>query len=563
MRGADALVRCLRAEGIKFVAGITSGSTMEISDAMLAFPEIRSILTRHERVAADMADGYARVSGEPGVCLAVMGPGAAHVFAGVAQSYADHVPVLALLGQTVRGRAGAGSPQEMHLQEIFRTVTKWETSINMPRRVPEVMRRVFNQLRNGRPGPVMLELPSDVMLEEFDDSMFAYTPVPAASKWRPEAAAVEKAVELLLTAKRPVIYAGTGVLQAQGTPELVRLAETLSIPVMTSLGGKSAFPENHPLSLGLGGYPISRLGTSMAHKIAQKADLILAIGNTFGDMATLARPWPKGVKLIHSHIDFAEINNQYLADVALVGDAKLVLADLIEAVEGSLPKAKQGLKEEVTGEVAAAKQEWLDAWMSRLTSDEVPLNPFRVTWDFMHTVDRSKTILTHDAGAVRGHSCHHYEAIIPWGFVGMGRQSEMGWSLGAAMGMKLAKPDHLVAYIIGDGSFGMVGLDLETAVRNQIPTLTLLYNNSAMGIVMDIQQAGFGQRYTMVDLGGDYISIARAVGAYAERVETPDQIVPAIKRAIAKTEDGIPAVVEFITKQLEPQPRPDKAPGSI
>jgi acetolactate synthase I/II/III large subunit len=180
MRGADALVKCLQMEGVKFIAGITSGSTMEISDAMLAYPEIKGILTRHERVAADMADGYARVSGEPGVCLAVMGPGAAHILAGVAQSHADSVPVLAILGQAVRARAGARTTQEMKLQDIFRTVTKWETDINMPRRVPEVMQRVFNQLRNGRPGPVMLELPSDVMLEEFNDSIFKYKPVPAA-----------------------------------------------------------------------------------------------------------------------------------------------------------------------------------------------------------------------------------------------------------------------------------------------------------------------------------------------------------------------------------------------
>ena len=562
MRGADALVKCLQAEGVQFVAGITSGSTMEISDALLAAPEIRSILTRHERVAGDMADGYARLSGEPGVCLAVMGPGASHIFASMAQSYADHVSVLALLGQTTRARLGARATQEMHLQDAFRTVTKWESTINMPRRVPEVMRRAFNHLRNGPSGPVMLEIPSDVMLEEFDDEIFAYEPV-AGLRYRPEAAAIEEAAELLVSAQRPIIYAGAGVLKAQASPELLQLAEMLSIPVMTTLPGKSAFPENHPLALGLGGYPVGQLSTAHALKFGAAADLVLALGNSFGDQATRVKPWPAGVKLIHLSVDYADINHQYRADVPLVGDAKLALADLVAAVEDRLPEGKQGLRPAVTDAIAKAKREWLESWLPKLTSDEVPLNPFRVTWDFMHLVDRTRTILTHDAGEVRGHACHHYEAVIPNGFVGWGTQSEMGWSLGASMGMKLAHPDKLVANIMGDGSFGMVGLDLETAVRNRIPILTLLYNNSAMGIVMDIQKQGFGSRYTMVDLGGDYVAVARALGAHAERVRTPDEIVPALQRAIAATEDGVPALVEFVTKRLEPQPRPDKAPGAF
>lgn len=534
---------------------------MEVADALLAAPEIRTILTRHERVAADLADGYARVSGKPGVCLAVMGPGAAHIFAGVAQSYSDSVPVLALLGQTVRARAGAGaSAQEMHLQEIFRTVTKWEGAVNLPWRTPEIVRMAFNALRNGRPGPVMLEMPSDVMAEEFEDSRFSYRPVPATSKSRPDAACVEAAAGMLLAAKQPMIYAGSAVLQAGATPELVRVAELLSAPVMTSLGGKSAFPENHPLSVGFGGFPQPRLGTSMAHRFAQQTDCLFAVGNGFRDMATSGKAWPQGVKLIHSHVDWSEIHRSYMADVAMVGDAKLALADLAAALEDRLPKGRRSIRPEIAAAVAKAKQEWLSTWMPVLTSNEVPLNPFRVTWDFMHSIDRAKTILTHDAGAVRGHSCHHYEATEPFGFVGMGMQSEMGWSLGAAMGMKLACPDKLVATVMGDGSFGMVGLDLETAVRNRIPTLTLLYNNSSMGIVMDIQESQFGSRFTMVDLAGDYVGVARALGAHAERVVTPDQIVPAIKRAVAKTEDGVPALVEFVTKQLEPQPGPTNGP---
>ena len=289
---------------------------------------------------------------------------------------------------------------------------------------------------------------------------------------------------------------------------------------------------------------------------------VFAIGNTFATQATRSQALSRPVTLIHSHIDFGEIHRIYPADVGLVGDARLVLQDLIAAIQDRLSGSKRE-RPDVIANVREQKERWWSAWHSRLTSEEVPLNPFRVTWDFMHTVPREETILLHDAGAVRGHSCHHYEAIIPGGFMGMGNQSEMGWTMGAAMGVKRAHPDKLVAYILGDGSFGMTGLDLETAVRHQLPTLGLVYNNRSMGIVMDIQKRDFEERYTMVELGGDYVQIARALGAWAERVETPGEIKPVLERAIRATREGQPALVEFITKQLEPQPRPDQEPGTF
>ena len=561
MRGADAVIQCLQAERVPFVAGITSGSTMELSDALLAAAGIRSILTRHERVAADMADGYARATGEPGVCLAVLGPGAAQVFGGLAQSYYDAVPVLALLGQTPRRTTGTRDTQEMPLGAIFDPITKWRGYVNFPDRVPEFMRRAFHALRSGPTGPVMLELPADVALEEFPDEQFDYQPVRDAPRSRPAADDVERAADLLLAAERPLLYAGAGVLWSRGHEELRQLAELLAAPVMTTIPGKGALPENHPLSLGIGGFPISSLGTSMAHHFAERTDCLLAIGNTFSGQATMRQPIGRPVNIIHSHIDYQEVNRIYQADVGLVGDARLTLADLIAAVNDRLSAPRDAVP--VMAEVAECKQAWLQAWHSRLTSDEVPLNPYRITWDWMHLVDRTQTMMLNDAGAVRGHLCHHYECLIPGGFLGMGNQSEMGWSIGAAMGAKFAFPERLVATVTGDGSFGMTGMDLETAVRYQIPILILLYNNQSMGIVMDIQQRGFDERYTMVELTGDYVAIARGLGAFAERVERPEQIVPAMQRAIAATREGHPAVLEFMTRQLEPQPRPNRPPGAF
>ncbi len=564
MRGADAVALALKAERVKFVAGITSGSTMELSDGLFtSAPEIRTILTRHERVAADMADGYARASGQPGVCLAVLGPGASHLFAGFAQSYADGVPVLGLVGQVARARMGTRATSEMPLLSAFQYVSKWEASINMPTRVAEIMRRAFAQLRNGPPGPVLLEIPSDVALESFPEEKFQYTPVGEPHRYRPDYREVEHAADLLLQARRPLIYAGSGVLKARASRELRELAELLSAPVMTTLGGKSALPENHPLALGLGGFPRAALGTAPAHQFAQRTDCLLAVGNSFAQQATSGRPFPAGVKLIHSHVDFAQIDRIYPADVGLVGDAGLVLDDLVAAVQDRLDSGKAPHRPELLEEVRAARAKWLSDWMPLLTSDELPLNPFRVTWELMHAVDRENTILTHDAGAVRGHVCHHYETTAPCGFVGWGQQSEMGWSLGGAMGIKLAHPEKLVAYAMGDGSFGMTGMDLETAVRNEIPTLGLIYNNRSMGIVREIQHREFSGRTTMVDLGGDYVGVARALGALAERVERPEEIRPAIERAVRSTREGKPAIVEFLTKELEPQPRPDRPPGSL
>lgn len=562
MRGCDAVVRCLQAERIPFVSGITSGSTLELSDSLLKTPEIRTILTRHERVAADIADGYARASLEPGVCLAVLGPGAGQLFGGIAQSYYDHVPVLALVGSTPRAQQGTNATQEMPVQEVFRPITKWEGMVNMASRIPELMRRAFNNLRNGPTGPALLELPSDVAWEELEAAKFHYQPVTQKLRCRPEADAVERAADLLLRAAQPLLYAGAGVIWARGTSELVELAELLGAPVMSTIPGKGAFPENHPLALGLGGFPMSSLGTPVAHSFAERTDCLFAIGNTFSGQATLRRPITRPVTLIHAHVDYHEVNRLYDTDVGLVGDAKLVLQDLIAALKDRLGNKKRK-RPDVIAEVKQQRATWLESWMSRLTSDEVPLNPYRITWDFMQVADRTRTTVLNDAGAVRGHLCHHYETLIPGGLIGMGNQSEMGWSLGAAMGVKLAHPDRLVAYVIGDGSFGMTGLDIETAVRYQIPTLTLLYNNRSMGIVMDLQKAHFGGRYIMVDLGGDYVGVARALGAWAERVERPEQIKPTLERAIRATRDGQPAVIEFVTKQLEAQPRPNKAPGEF
>ncbi len=541
MRGAEGLVNALKAEGVEFAAGFPGGGMVDFIDALVDAPEIKSILTRHERVAVDMADGYARASGKPGVAIVSQGAGGAHAFAGLAQAYSDNSPVLVILGHVPRRSIGNLEVQEIQNLEVFRSVTKWVERINLVQRVPEMMRRAFTCLRSGRPQPVALELPLDVGAEQASEEELAYSPVGPGLRSAGNPSQVEEAARALVTAKLPLIYAGAGVLFADGAQELMELAELLQAPVMSTLNSKSVFPEDHPLSLGLGGYPKARFGTKPALHFAQKADVVLAIGNSFKSLATMRLPKPEGVTLIHVNADEKEINKNNQADIGVLGDAKLVLSQLIEAVTGLGGKKEKN--EELHKEIEAVREDWLSEWMPRLTSDEVPINPYRVTWDIMHSVDRKKTILLHDSGYPRPHTCHHYQALFPRGYIGMGGQSAMGWSLGAAMGARLAHPDKMVVNVMGDGAFGMTGMDLETAVRYSIPILCVVVNNSGLGITAEGQK-----RRHMVDISGDYTGIALALGAHAERVEVPAEIIPAITRARKEMDNGKPVLLEIIVK---------------
>jgi thiamine pyrophosphate-dependent acetolactate synthase large subunit-like protein len=544
MLGAQAIVEALKKEGVTFVAGFPGQGTEKIISVLHDTPEIQSILTRHERVAMDIIDGYARVKGEPGVALASAGPGAAHAFAGLGQSASDCVPVLLLQGQVPQRALGTDATQEMDILAAFRPVTKWQIRVNHVERIPEVMRRAFTALRSGRGGPVVLELPRDVTEAEAPADKLAYRPVRRRYRSAPDPEDVGLAADILLGADNPVIYAGAGVLWAEAWQELLAIAELLTIPVMTTLNGKSAFPEDHPLSLGLGGFPMSRLGTLQAYEVAKETDVLLAVGNRFRPRATGDLPWPPDVKLIHVDVDPCEIGKVYPADCALVGDAKLALGALLDALRSEASSARQKPRNDILEQIAVLRKRWWDRLLPKMTSQEAPINPYRLTYELMQTLDRRQTIMIHDAGFPRGHVSHVYESLIPRGYLGMGGQSEMGWSLGAAMGAKLAQPELLVVHVIGDGAFGMTGMDLETAVRCQIPILTILSNNSSLGITKSVIADG---KYHMVNLTGNYAQVAEGLGAYGERVEDPDEIGPAVYRALDELAQGRPALLEFIT----------------
>ena len=535
MKVVDAVAKVLKAEGVDYLFAYPVNPIIEAAAKL----DIRPIIVRQERIGLHMADAMSRItSGEKiGVFCMQSGPGSENAFGGVAQAYGDSAPIVVLPGGYSRSITQIQPNFNSALN--YRHVTKSCEQVTMPDAVPEAMRRAFTQVRNGRPRPALVEFPSDLFGEEISDS-FDPTPVPTV-RYGPDSASIEAAAAALLDAECPVIYAGQGVHYAQAWESLKELAELLGAPVTTSLGGKSAFPEDHPLALGSGGRAIPK----PVHHFLQKADLIFGIGCSFTRTGFGVRI-PEGKRVIHATLDPADINKDVPVETALVGDAGLILEGLVEAVRDRSNGASEERTAAVTGEVAAVKAEWLDQWKTKLTSDEVPMTPYRVIWDLLHTVDVGNTIITHDAGSPRDQMSPFWQPIAPLTYIGWGKTTQLGYGLGLAMGAKLARPDALCVNVWGDAAIGFTGMDFETAVRERIPILSVLFNNFSMAIEIPIMPVST-EKFRSTDISGHYADMAKAFGGYGERVETPDQIIPAIQRGIQKTQEGTPALLEFIT----------------
>jgi acetolactate synthase-1/2/3 large subunit len=350
---------------------------------------------------------------------------------------------------------------------------------------------------------------------------------------------VRVVAERLATAKRPVIYAGQGVHYARAWAELKRLAELLAAPVTTSLGGKSAFPENHMLSLGSGGLAIP----APVHHFLHEADLIFGIGCSF-TKTNFAVDMPGGKAIVHATLDPLDLNKDVACEQALIGDARLTLEALLRELETLVDGRRDPAP--VADEIKSVREPWLAEWRPKLTSDEVPLNPYRVLSDLARTVDPDKVIITHDAGSPRDQLSPFWVSTTPLSYIGWGKTTQLGYGLGLAMGAKLACPDKLCINVWGDAAIGFTGMDFETAVRERIPILSILLNNFCMAIELKVMPVST-ERYRATDISGDYAAMARAFGAYGERVTEPGEIVLAIRRGIEATERGEPALLEFIT----------------
>ena len=536
MKAVEAISEILKREGIDTIIGYPVNHVLEYA----AHLDIRPIIVRQERVGLHMADAISRLTsgGTIGVFAMQHGPGSENAYGGIAQAYGESVPLLVMpMGYA---RRIAHIHPNFNSTQAMKPIAKSTEPITSVGEIANVMRRAFTRLRNGRGGPVVVEVPSDLMNEELEGEL-AYEPV-LSTRSGPDPEAAAKAAEMLMAAERPVIYAGQGVHYAKAWPQLKALAEHLAIPVCTSLEGKSAFPEDHPLSLGTGGLAMPR----PVRSFLDRADLIFGIGCSFTE-TNFGVSMPKGKTVIHATLDPMDLNKDVPVALGLVGDAGLTLDALLAGLDGE-PIRDSG---PVSAEIAAGMESWLAEWAAKRESEEAPLNPYRVLAELERAVDKKNVVITHDAGSPRDQLSPFWKATEPLSYIGWGKTTQLGYGLGLAMGAKLACPEKLCINVWGDAAIGFTGMDFETAVRERIPILSILLNNFSMAIELKVMPVST-EKFRSTDISGDYAAMARAFGAYGERVTDPGDIQAAIARGIAATEAGQPALLEFITcKEVE------------
>ncbi len=534
MQVVDVIAHCLKEEGTEILFAYPVNYLIE-SAAKL---DIRTIIVRQERIGLHMADAISRLSsGEKiGVFCMQSGPGSENAFGGVAQAFGDSAPIVVLPGGYPRP-INQVQPN-FNSAQSYASVTKSSEQLTTPEMTADAMRRAFAAVRNGRPRPALVEIPADISSAEVEE--FDYKPVKRL-RYGPDPADVQRAADMLLAAERPVLYAGQGVHYAKAWDALKELAELLEAPVTTTLNGKSAFPETHPLSLG----SANRSHTRAVGEFLTNADVIFGIGCSFS-FTNFGVRMPAGKTIIHATLDPADINKDVASQHALIGDADLTLRALIEAVSERLGGQPRGRGAGVAAKIAEINGKWEAGWAAKLNSDSAPLSPYRVIRDLYDTVDVANTIITHDAGSPRDQLSPFWKSITPLSYIGWGKTTQLGYGLGLAMGAKLACPDKLCINVWGDAAIGFTGMDFETAVRERIPILSVLFNNFSMAIEIPIMPVS-QEKYGSTDISGNYAKMAEAFGGYGERIETADQIIPAIERGIQKTEEGVPALLEFIT----------------
>ena len=539
MKTANAVAEMLKREGVEFVVGYPVNPIFEAA----AQADIRTVVVRQERTGLHIADAFSRVNSgdQVGVFLSQAGPGAENAFGGMAQAYGDSVPLVAIPGGYDRAHTNVAP----HFSSLlnYQHVTKWNEQVARADDLPNAVRRAFTHAKNGRPRPVSLEIPGDLWGEDVDPS--GYAPAITA-KPGPDPTDARRAAQALVEAERPVIYAGQGVHYAKAWEQLRELAELLEAPVTTSLQGKSAFDETHPLSLGSGG----RAVPAAVHEFVRDADVIFGIGCSFA-ATNYGIKFPQGPRYIHATLDAEDFNNEVEIEQGVVGDAGLVL-DAIIAEARELIGSARGRRDATADKIARLNGAWNDDWAAKRNHEGSPLNPYRVLRDLHAVLDAEvgieNVIATHDAGSPRDQMSPFWTSTAPLSYIGWGKTTQLGYGLGLAMGAKLARPEKTCLNVWGDAAIGMTGMDFETAVREGIPILSVLLNNFSMAIELPIM-ATATEKYRATDISGHYADMAKAFGGYGERVERVGDIQDAVKRGIRATQEGQPALIEFITEK--------------
>jgi acetolactate synthase-1/2/3 large subunit len=534
--GAEYVAGVLKQEGVKQIIGFPASELFDASAAL----DIPPLIARTQRVAVNIAEGYARATAgrELAVVTVQYGPGAESAFAGIAQAFNDRVPMLFLPTGYPRGSEAVAPNFES--RRNFRHITKWCEAATQVADLPKLMHAAISRVRNGPPAPVLLELPVDLLAETLDarpaDHRRPRRSVPQADDGE-----VANLVEALIAAKSPVILAGQGVLAASATQDLVELAELLNVPVMTTPNGKSAFPEDHPLALGAAG----RARPATVDHFLERADVVFALGSSL-TRSYYILPVPDDKTILQVTLDEADLGKDYVISQGVIGDAASVLRQMITLIRREfLPL---GDRPQPAAEIAVIRAAFLEKWMPLLTSDSTPISPYRVVWEIMQAIDPKTSIVTHDAGNPRDQFCPFYMASTPGGYIGWGKTTQLGSGLGFAMGAKLARPDATVVNLMGESAFGMVGIDFETAVRCNLPVLTVVLRNNLLGGYaksMPIATTKYGANRVT----GNYAPIAEALGGYSECVIEPENLRPALLRALDRVIAGQAALIEVVTHE--------------
>lgn len=532
----QAVARILKIENVEWVSCFPSNQLIE----EVAREGIRTLMFRQERGAIMAADGYSRLNNRDkfGVTITQGGPGSENSMGGIAQAFSDNVPILYIPG----GPALAQYAVRPNFSPVrtYQTVSKYGEVIVNPDQIASVMRRAFHALRNGRPGPVIVEIPSDVADMEVPDGSLEYQP-PKRFRQEPKSSDIVDAVNLLLQAKKPMIWSGMGVLLAGATEDLQELSELTGIPVYTTMPGKSSFDERHPLSLGAG----SSATTLPARRWIQESDVIFAVGSSM-TRTSYGQPIPNGKVIIHNTDSIEDINKDFSVDVGLPGDAKLTLKSMIGVIKSQNGSNSRAHTREVAAEISALRNEWMSQWTPLLNSDEEPINTYRIIGELERGLDKENSIVTHDAGAPRDTIMPFYRASIPHSYIGWGKTTHLGYGIPLMIGAKLAKPDKFCLNFMGDGAFGMSGLDIETSVRGDAPITTIVLNNQGMATYPGGYPTA-AELFGATKMTGDYAKIAEGMGAIGITITKPSEVGPALKRAQQLNTEGKSVLLDIHT----------------
>ncbi len=536
INGAQALVRCLEAESVDTLFAYPGGVVLPIFDALFDAENIRTILPRHEQGAVHMADGYARVTGKPGVAIVTSGPGATNTVTGLANAYMDSIPMVVFTGQVATAVIGTDAFQESDMTGITLPITKHNYLIKHAEELPEVIKEAFHIATTGRPGPVLIDVPADVSKGEID---FEYPDSVNLPGYKPtykgHAKQVKQAAQMITKARKPLLYAGGGILAANASAELKELAELMQLPITTTMMGKGSFPEDHHLWVGMPGMH----GAKYTNYTMTETDLLIAVGVRFDDRVTgKLSTFASKAKIIHIDIDPAEIGKNRLVDVPIVGDAKHILG-------GIVAELRKGGAEPRTDAWIRAVDDWRKRFPLHYHREEDVLYPQFVVQRVSELTRDRETIVCTEVGQNQMWACQYYTLQHPRSWVSSGGLGTMGFGLPAAIGAQAGRPDALVIDIAGDGSIQMNSQEMATAAINMLPVKVILLNNGYLGMVRQWQELFYGKRYSSTVLSQevpDFVKLAEAYGWLGLRVTKPEEVDDTLKKAF---DHAGPAFVDF------------------